>query len=183
MTNKTAIAALIVGIVAFVVAVMPGTSTPQTQIMPATDTEAIVGSASSPAVGNDGCMTVNGQTSCYYHTALRQAASTTCSIKSPTATSTLRFGGANFSVGTSTGTFLIDIGKATTAYATSTKLAGTYTLAAGKKGAFAASTSPVSDGANIFAPNTYFNVKWGGDYAITSLTKPVGTCSAVFDII
>lgn len=103
------------------------------------------------------------------------AASTTCSLQSPAATSTLVFG--SFRVASTSATAaLIEMGKSVSPNATTTLL-GQATLAANAQGTMIASTSLSSgiDGAAVFAPNTYFNVKVG-----SGVFQYGGTCVAVW---
>lgn len=112
--------------------------------------------------------------------ALTQGASTTCSIQSPSSTSTLLAAGIKFDVATSSGTMFIEIGKASDAYSTTTLIGTKYALTNSAQDFISASTSPAAGKPEVFGPNTYFNVKIGGTQAITSATQPVGRCQAEF---
>lgn len=115
-------------------------------------------------------------------TALTQNASTTCSIQSPAATSTLRYAAIRFDLA-STSAIQIEMGKATTAFATTTSL-GIHNLGAGAQVTLLASSTAATvggaDPAIVFAPNTYFNVKLGGG---GTGTVPSGKCEALWDTI
>lgn len=124
------------------------------------------------------CETHNGVTSCFAQARFTGTASTTlCSFKSPTSTSTLTFGSVQVTTATTTA-ISIEIGKATTFAATTTGL-GYMTLASGAKGTLLATTTQIKsvDDVRTFAPNTYFNVMFGGA-ALGPLLA--GTCNATF---
>lgn len=110
---------------------------------------------------------------------LTTATTTVCAIKSPTATSTLTFGGVKFIVSSTTAS-TVTIAKATTAYATTTAIGG-GALGAGAQGTFNATTTTAADtsldGAMVFAPSTYFVVGMAGNVGTFS---PTGSCSAEF---
>lgn len=105
------------------------------------------------------------------------AASTTVAAqKSPSATSTLTFGGCNFTRASTTAT-VVTLAKATTAFATTTFL-GSVSIAANAQGYVMATTSlPV--GSAVFSPNTYFVVGMqdATPDAGAGTFSPVGTCS------
>lgn len=139
------------------------------------------------------CETTNGVQHCWGSSSLRQASTTLCSIKSPAATSTLVFGSVALITGTSSATAM-EIGKSTVMDATTTRLtydsaiAGTQTLTTA-----VASTSQVgslgetytTDAQSlVFAPNTWFNVKYGGSVCgatnSAACNSFVGSCKAEF---
>ena len=133
--------------------------------------------------------TVNGVLTYYNTTGLNKATTTTndagnsvarvvCSIKTPTATTTLMSASVSFTTSTTSAT-IVDIAEAANSYATTTVLGATYILAANAKGVILASTtSAVSGGApGLISPNQYINVKMAGGRGTYS---PVGTCQAVF---
>lgn len=105
------------------------------------------------------------------------ATTTVCAFKSPSATSTLTFGSATFSVASSTAT-VVTLAKATSAFATTTVL-NSGAIAANAQGTlFASSTTVVNvDGLTVFAPNTYFVVGMSGGIGTFS---PSGRCSVQF---
>lgn len=144
------------------------------------------GNSSSPSV-IDGCMEVNGEMTCYNRSIARTATNTPCAFRSPAATSTLRFGAYKIS-STSAATLVLDIGKATTPFATTTSL-GSAAVAADAQGTYLASTTPsgvaagqtILDAAWVFAPSTYFVVKVGGTAA--GMAQTGGSCVAEWTVI
>ena len=130
-----------------------------------------------------GTLSVGGIAHVYSRDAtLTAASSTPCAIQLPStsATSTLSFFSFSETVSTTTAS-IIDIGKATTAFATTTKLANTYSLGSGKQITLIASTTPISGGAptaNRFAPGEWVVVKQvaGPGKALS----PTGVCSAIW---
>jgi hypothetical protein len=109
---------------------------------------------------------------------LTTATTTVCAIKSPSATSTLVFGGINFQTSSTTAT-TVTLAKAATGFATTTAL-NTLSLGANAQGAQIATSSTAAVGVvsnNIFGPNEYFVVGMAGGIGNFS---PVGTCSAEF---
>ncbi len=112
---------------------------------------------------------------------LTTATTTVCAIKSPTATSTLTFGGIKFVVST-TSASVVTLAKASSAFATTT-LIGQQSIGANAQGTIVVASSTPSanatflDGLMTFAPNTYFVVGMQGNPGTYS---PVGSCSAEF---
>lgn len=114
---------------------------------------------------------------------VKQATSTVCAIQSPAATSTLIAGSIRMDVSSSSA-LIIEMAKATTAFATTTLIGTKFTTAAAAQVYLNASTSPQAGDANVFGPNQWFNIKvaggiTGGDSAGTGFV-PTGTCQAVF---
>lgn len=107
---------------------------------------------------------------------LAQATSTICAIQSPAATSTLVSAAVHIDINTTASTAVI--GKATTAFATTTKLAQ-VAIAAGTELNLVASTSPATSGANVFSPNTWLVASLEGSGAV-SLD---GNCQATWEQI
>lgn len=131
-------------------------------------------SASSPSV-NGNCMEVNGVTQCFY--AARMAnASTTCAFKTPNATTSVVKFGASFT-NTYGGTFDAELARATTQYATTTRLGyeGTAVVSGSLKSLNASSTGLVAE---VVPPNSFLNLKVG-----SSSPTLQGSCSAVVQII
>ena len=127
------------------------------------------------------CYSNNGVEYCYYNTGMNKASTTVCSIKSPSATSTLMFASLTLTTGTST-TPMFEIGKSYQYDATTTSF-GTWTLAASQLGTMVASTTysgmgSVVDPQTVFSPNTYLNFKYGGVLGTTNVF--VGKCKAEF---
>lgn len=110
------------------------------------------------------------------HTDVLANASTTCSIQSPAATSTLDYASISF-VTASTSALQIEFGSDTTGFATTTRIGNLLTLAASSQGTFVASTTNAANSPLIFAPNTYMNVKIGGGGVGTTA---VGNCQAAW---
>lgn len=122
--------------------------------------------------------TVNGVERRFFSSALNQASTTLCSFKTPSATSTLQIGSAKITTGTTTA-IAVEIGKSVSLAATTTKLA--YAVLASNAQVTLVATSTTNGGADdpsVFAPNNWFNVKYGG--AAGSLNTLVGSCKAIF---
>jgi hypothetical protein len=124
-------------------------------------------------------------------TALNQASTTICAIQSPVSTSTLLSGSIKIDTGTTTA-IVVEMGKSALFDATTTRLSY-VTLASGAQltlNAFVASTTGAFGALSqantadpndmVFAPNTYFNVKYGG--AKGSLNVLTGSCNATFEV-
>lgn len=134
--------------------------------------------------------THNGVRLSYFNQRMRQTASTTCSFK-VIATSTLVSAIAKFTLASSSAT-LIEWGKAATPFATTTSL-GRIALAAAAQGVAVASTTELlatmMDPTFVLAPNTYLNLKVGGavsngeQQVAAAGFVPVGTCSAIFNVL
>ncbi len=109
--------------------------------------------------------------------------STPAAIQSPAATSTLQSVVCRFQPA-STSAKVITIAKATTAFATTTKL-GDCTLAAGAFGTcVGSSTSAVNlDGIGVFGPNQYIVIGMQGGQGNGALEAPVGACEAEWNVI
>lgn len=140
-----------------------------------------LGASAGPSVDFPS-FTVNGAETFYNKASIAKQSRILCSIKSPSATSTLVSSSVRIDVGTSTAS-TIHIAKAATATATTTLLGTAYTLGSGVQVTLnASSTDGQAGGANIFAPNTYFNVGMQGGDVGGSLTGlvPSGACAAVF---
>lgn len=136
-----------------------------------------LGSASSPSVVN-GCQNINGVTVCFYNQAMR-AASTTCSFKTPSATTTLVAAAAKVtnSYGSS---FDVQWGKAADAYSTTTSLGHGAGVSSGDVGTFVATSTftDIENPTTVLAPNTYLNFKIGSSSPTVN-----GSCSAQLMVI
>lgn len=122
---------------------------------------------------------VNGVRTFHNSIGLTKATTTVCSIKSPSATSTLSFATVRFAVASTSATY-VELARATTRYATTTSI-NTYTIVAGAQATIvASSTGSIAGDATIFPPNTYFNVKVAWDNVATSASVPSGVCKASF---
>lgn len=109
---------------------------------------------------------------------LNTAASTTCAILSPNATSTLLSAGVKFDVASSTAAMSLDLARGINQYSTTTMLGTMYTVGSGAQAFINASTSPGASAAEVFPPNTYFVAKF--DTAVGANTAPRGACQAIF---
>ena len=112
---------------------------------------------------SENCFTVGGVRKCYYSSNFASPAATTtaCSFN-PGATSTLVRAAATIT--TATGTALqFEWGKATdSTSATTTNLSGVFSLDANTQGTLVASTTNSIGTVDVFRPNDYLNLKWGG---------------------
>lgn len=177
MTNSKILG---IALVAVVIATFVGVSYPKTPVEISVDkvvseVKDKLGAVTGPNVYSD-YFSINGVTRFYNRTTLTQASSTICAIRSPAATSTLVSGAVHIDINTTASTAVI--GKATTPFATTTLLAQAA-IAAGTELNLVASTSPISNGALTFSPNTYMVVSLAGSGAV-SLN---GDCSATFEQI
>lgn len=110
---------------------------------------------------------------------LTSATTTICSLRSPTnATSTLASASLRLSVGTTTNA-QIEFGKATTPYATTTRIGSLISYLANKQVTVQATTTPSAGSAPIFAPGAYLNIKMtaGAGKAVS----PTGVCQATWE--
>ncbi len=136
-------------------------------------TRNIVGSVSSPDISSP-YISWGGLVRWAYETDVTNLNDVACSFVSPSATSTLE--GASINLSSIASTTVVEIGYSSTgATATTTLLAGSYTVASGSQVlVHTSTTSP----AYTLAPNSRVNVKIGGaSVAGTSATKFVGNCT------
>jgi len=170
----------VIGIIAVIGLILGGTAVlrsgtiaPITE-MPVIDTN--VGAQSGPERNNP-FECINGVCEFYNRVAYTTATTTVCAIKSPSATSTLIFGSANFTVSSSSASQVV-IAKSATAFATTTLL-GQASLGANARGTILATTTPLDalDEDRTFAPNTFFVVGMAGGIGTFS---PAGACTAKF---
>lgn len=120
---------------------------------------------------------VNGVRQWFVRQPMNRATTTLCSMRAPSATSTLHFASFQIVTGTSTAA-TIDIGTSTTAFATTTNLVAAKSIASGAQGY--AYWSPVGgsvDDAKM-APSDYVNVKTAGA-GLSGYTYR-GFCQAIF---
>lgn len=130
------------------------------------------------AVIPDPCIANNGIITCSYKIPIRSATTTACSRQSPAATSTIVH--ASFDVRTSTGTpQLIQIGKSTGGYATTTLLA-TLSLATNVRGTLVATSTLDTVDNLVIAPNNYVVWNIGATYGTVA---PTGNCEVIFRVI
>ena len=168
--------AIIVSVVALVVAAGVYFQSPQ-PVKPFGATPGTTISGSSLSVG--------GVETFYGSVGINSASTTICSLKSPSATSTLRF--ASVAITTATGTaIVIDMAKDVTFNSTTTKLALMYSAAASERLTNYASTTSSTLGFTnfIFGPNYYFNVKYGSSNGETVVANNglAGTCKAEWTV-
>ena len=136
-------------------------------------TNQVVGSVASPYLQIGGTTLYGGGEQ------LRTGTSTVCVIQSPAATSTLISAGVNFRLA-STSAVMVDLAKATTVYATTTMIGTAYSIAASAQATIvASSTAGIAGDVGIFAPNTFFMVKYGGDTSGTANASK-GSCWALW---
>lgn len=147
--------------------------TPATTVV---DNSQPAGSVSSPDIQGP-YYSVNGLVVFKSRIAMTKNASTTCSFRSPAATSTLSLLTSNVASSSSSAT-IWEFGTATNSFSTTTLIGTTYSLAAGAKAAWVASTT-VTGGSLILAPNTAVNLKVGAP----APGFPQGTCDAVFTVL
>lgn len=131
---------------------------------------------------NSPCETHNGVQTCFYNVAMNQASTTNCSLRSPSATSTLaRPPIISTSVSTSSAYNLV-VAKGTNTNASTTLL--TNTIAYGANVLFTeVATSTALNIQNtdwIFAPNTFLNISMNGGAGTYS---PTGRCIAEFESV
>lgn len=129
----------------------------------------------SPYLGWGGVRTFRASQS------LVQSTTTICALQSPASTSTLSHYGVRFDVGSSSA-MTVYIAKATTAFATTTQLGQSWTLAASSKGFINGSTTATQVVAanEVFAPNSWLNftVQGGDSGANATGLVPTGLCEA-----
>src|SRR3990167_2754749 len=106
---------------------------------------------------------------------LNRSSTSLCALRSPSATSTLRFGSVTLTTGTTTG-IAIELGKGNQFDATTTSL-GYAVLASLQRATLTASTTSSGvDLTNVFSPNQYLVAKYGG--ALGTQNVLVGSCKA-----
>lgn len=112
---------------------------------------------------------------------LQTGSSTVCAIQSPSATSTLITAGVDFTLA-STSAVLVDIAKGTNQYATTTKINLAYSVAASAQATIVASTTgSAAAEAAIFAPSTWFVVKYSDSNNGTG-NASTGSCWATWAV-
>jgi hypothetical protein len=130
------------------------------------------------------CFKVNGVETCYARVDGRTASTTLCSIKAPSATSTLVNASVEI-ISSSSTAGLITIAKAasTSNNATTTLLGSQYLLTVDTRDTIHASTTAaqLSAEAEIFGPNTYLNV--GIQHGGGLLNTQKAICEAEFRLV
>lgn len=133
----------------------------------------VVGAISSPDIASN-WIKVGGVEHYAQSMTLTQGASTTCSLQGPSATSTLVAAGVHFDTASSSA-LKVELGRANTAFATTTLIGTTYNIAANARATIVASSSPAHGDAVLFGPNDWFNAKIAQGNANSA---PVGRCWA-----
>jgi hypothetical protein len=110
---------------------------------------------------------------------LATGTSTVCAIQSPAATSTLLSAGVRFKLASTSAT-VVDFGKSSTRYSTTTRIGSAYAVAASAQATIvASSTGSVAGDATIFAPNQWFVAKYS-DNGNGVGNASTGSCYATF---
>lgn len=183
MKNTIATSALISFIVALVVGFLFMAHKTEPIEQPATSNETQVGAVSSPDLPFR-YLSIGGVKAFTQRTdALTQATtSVICSLPSPAATSTLRFGSLMLNVSTTT-ISSVSFSNSTKAYTAGTLLASS-SVASGAQASLTAASSTQTSGVNrdrLFKPNSFLVVKMLTGKAGT--VSPSGTCQASWDAI
>lgn len=143
-----------------------------------------LGAVSGPDI-NGPYISVNGVATWSERQAMKQATSTLCAFKSPSASSTLEFLSASFST-TAGYVTAYAWGNDATAFSTTTIVVAPYGFASGAKGEIVASTTKVTAFIQngVVSPNTFINLKLSTSTAgASSLYAPVGVCQVEFKTI
>lgn len=186
--NKLIVPAIVALVVAVVVVYFQ--SSPTVVVTDKEGKEIIVGAFPGPDITTD-YLSVNGVKTYYYSSGLKQASTTLCMFKTPSATSTLDYASVAITTGTSSAT-VIDIAKSSITDATTTLLGYSYNLPSSEPVTINASTTIGAGGlvtvTPVFGPSQYFTVKiggftgWNGLVADANHTNNglVGSCKATF---
>lgn len=127
----------------------------------------------------------NGIVDTYVRSRMTTSTTTPCALPSPSSTSTLISWTVQFERSTTT-VSLITLGKASTPYATTTKLGDQIQIATSSEDSIVASTTAtqLEQEAHIFGPSEYavagMQVGLNGDPDAAGVFSPAGTCSAHF---
>ena len=143
--------------------------------------ERIVGAMPGPTISSP-YLSVNDVVFWPTRRSLTSATTTPCAIQSPAATSSLIYGGMFISVGTTTATVL-DMATSTTAFATTTAIAGTKNVPSGWQGSIDSNWDPgnnTSTSSLIFAPSTWVVFGERGVAEPAGRSEARGFCSALF---
>lgn len=138
----------------------------------------------------DYCIEVGSVERCFASQIMRQATTTICSFRSPSATSTITGGFVTFTTGSTTA-YEVSVAKAITRYATTTSLISDVTLAANIQGTIQIDVAVAAtlDATQILSPLTFVNVGIQGDLVdggeesetgYYANAAPVGSCSVEF---
>jgi hypothetical protein len=114
---------------------------------------------------------------------LKTSTTTICAIQSPNSTSTLVFASVDMRT-SSTSAGIVDIARATTAYATTTRIGGLTLTTANTGNTILASTTPtlyLDNDPLVFPPSNWLVVKMIRQDKSALLFSPVGTCEALWN--
>ena len=125
------------------------------------------------------CVSEGGIVTCSYKVPMRSGTSTPCSIRSPSATSSIVHASADIR-GAATSTLLTEIGKSTNSGATTTLLAR-LTIAANALGTLVATGTLNTDDNLVINPLNYVNVRFGLPSGFSSGSP--GNCEVIFRVI
>lgn len=174
--NKSIILGVVALVVSIVAVLTPG--------MPGQNGQDGIGAVSGPDISSP-YISINGVRTFYERAIPRNATTTICALRSPAATSTLISGAINIT-NASTTARMFEIGKGTTAFATTTTLTGQMNLAAGAKATYHVNDveGGSADEAMVFAPSTFMVVSMlhSGSTAATNAAV-TGACQATFEVI
>ena len=124
------------------------------------------------------CVSEGGIVSCSYKVSMLNATNTPCSIRSPSATSSIVHASADIR-GAATSSLFMEIGKGSNTGATTTSL-GFMTIAANALGTLVSSTTNNAD-ALIINPNNFVNFRFGRPTGYSSGSP--GNCEVIFRVI
>ena len=128
--------------------------------------------------GVPACVSEGGIVSCSYKVSMLNATNTPCSIRSPSATSSIVHASADIR-GAATSSLFMEIGKGSNTGATTTSL-GFMTIAANALGTLVSSTTNNAD-ALIISPNNFVNLRFGRPTGYSSGSP--GNCEVIFRVI
>lgn len=139
-------------------------------------TDTVFGAISGPDISSP-YLTVNGVQNFYNRRGFTTSTTTPCAIKAPMATSSLESASVQFRTASTTAS-VVTVAKATTQYATTTRIGTAYAIAANAQASIVGSTTPATG--IVFAPGEWLVVGMAGGVGSFS---PVGTCQAVFQVL
>lgn len=175
-TKVGAVAGILALVVSAIVFFKAPTTTTTVVTNPDGSQSVAYGAVSSPDIqGNE--FSVGTQTHWEYHFKATANASTTCSVKSPAATSTLDRMSLKMASSSSNG-LTIELGKATDGFSTTTLIGTTFVPGTAIPFEYQASTTNTTTGnRQVITPNTFLNLKIGGGAVDGAI---VGTCNYTF---
>ena len=140
-----------------------------------------VGASSAPGIVG-GCVDVEGINTCYTRRALSVGTTTSCAIRSPNATSTLKSFVARITGGHQV-SVVANVTKGAAMQASTTAISTNTTIAAGAQATIIATTSATSaveENNRTFAPSNWVQANFQGGVGTASTT---GVCQAVFETV